>query len=411
MATARAARLASRMPAIWLRRTIALLLTPVGLLLIAVTRLLIVSDYNTTTATAIASSGGYVNTLLGTVIPLVPVVLPYLAIALLIFRRFLLSALAFGAALLISPTRLAPPTALSRAEVDWHRIEILVRGHLILSVIILCLLLIIDLSAFTRTFRRRSVVAVTLALLATAYLLPYVLYVYPFPQKHGYYEDFLRQPWLSAERITVKSGYSTVGYALTEDDHWMIILKATPRVIQYIPIEDVISRSVCDVNSQAAELPESPLVPLLNPRLARLPSCWRSGSNTLGSPFNKQGREWTARKVSTSSTSFGAVPGLGTISICASGEVTATVSIELYDAPAGFRVRIDRHQIMEPGAVRFVPAGPHDSFSFTFTQDLQPVDGIDRHVLQLQWRSPYSVPAILERGTIELRYQSGSPTC
>lgn len=58
------------------RRAIALLLSPLGLVLISAGRLLIISDFNTTTATAIASSTGYVNTLLGSLIPLVPVLFP-----------------------------------------------------------------------------------------------------------------------------------------------------------------------------------------------------------------------------------------------------------------------------------------------------------------------------------------------
>jgi phosphoglycerol transferase MdoB-like AlkP superfamily enzyme len=60
--------------------TIALLLSPAGLLIIAAARLLIISDYNTATASAIVSSSGYVNTLLGTIIPLIPIIMPYLAL-------------------------------------------------------------------------------------------------------------------------------------------------------------------------------------------------------------------------------------------------------------------------------------------------------------------------------------------
>jgi hypothetical protein len=402
---------ASAMPAVWIRRTIALLLTPVGLALISVTRLLIISDYNTTTATAIASSGGFVNTLLGTITPLVPVILPYLTVVLLIFRRFLLSALAFGAALLISPTRLAPPTALSRAREDWHRIEYLVRGHLPLSILVLCILLIVDIAAFRLRFSRRSIVALTLALIATAYLLPYVLYVYPFPESHSYYEQFLRQPWLSAERITVKSGDTMVGYTLTEDDHWMTVLKAAPRIILYIPVDDVTSRSVCESGPETSEAPQSPLIPLLNPRLAQLPSCWKQKSHISGSPFNRQDIEWTSRKQTTSSTRFKAIPGLRKMNICASGKITATVSVELKEAPAGFRIVIDRTKIMDPGAIRFIPASAHDSFSFTFTQGLHPLDGLDQHLFQLQWRSPYGIATTLDRASIVLRYQNGSPDC
>jgi hypothetical protein len=53
----------------WLR---ALLLSPVVLLFISATRLILVSNYDTTTATTIATSGGFVATLLGTVVPLLP---------------------------------------------------------------------------------------------------------------------------------------------------------------------------------------------------------------------------------------------------------------------------------------------------------------------------------------------------
>src|SRR5260370_28045296 len=66
--------------------TIAFIVSPVGLLLISVVRLLIVSDYNPVTASAIVSSGGFFDTLLGTIIPLVPIFIPYLALLLLFFN-------------------------------------------------------------------------------------------------------------------------------------------------------------------------------------------------------------------------------------------------------------------------------------------------------------------------------------
>ena len=65
--------------------TLALILSPVGLILLAATRVLIVSDYNPTTALAVGSSSGYVNTLFGSVLPLVPVLMPYIALVLLYF--------------------------------------------------------------------------------------------------------------------------------------------------------------------------------------------------------------------------------------------------------------------------------------------------------------------------------------
>jgi len=69
--------------------TIALVASPIGLLLIAVIRLLTVADYNPATAAGIVSSGGYVDTLLGTIIPLVPIFTPYLALLLLFSTAWL----------------------------------------------------------------------------------------------------------------------------------------------------------------------------------------------------------------------------------------------------------------------------------------------------------------------------------
>src|ERR1700748_579257 len=89
------------------RRAVALLLSPLGLIIISVGRLLIISDYNTTTATAIASSTGYFNTLLGTLIPLVPAFIPYIALLLLLLRQFVLSLIAFAFTALFAPTPLA----------------------------------------------------------------------------------------------------------------------------------------------------------------------------------------------------------------------------------------------------------------------------------------------------------------
>ena len=63
--------------------TLAVIVSPIGLIVISVIRLLIVADYNPDTALAIVSSGGYVDTLLGTIIPLVPIFAPYPALVLL----------------------------------------------------------------------------------------------------------------------------------------------------------------------------------------------------------------------------------------------------------------------------------------------------------------------------------------
>ncbi len=111
------------------RRSIALILSPIGILLISAARLIIVANFNTTTAVTIASSGGFVNTLLGTVIPLVPVFIPYVALLLLLFRRFLLSIITFAFTAFISPTSFTVTQGLRLAKGDWHRLALDIAGY------------------------------------------------------------------------------------------------------------------------------------------------------------------------------------------------------------------------------------------------------------------------------------------
>jgi hypothetical protein len=102
------------------KRSIALILSPAGLILLAAARLIVVANYNTTTAVTIASSGGYLNTFLGSVIPLVPVFAPYLALTLLLFKRWILSIVVFVFAAFITPTPMSLPQIEGFADARWH---------------------------------------------------------------------------------------------------------------------------------------------------------------------------------------------------------------------------------------------------------------------------------------------------
>jgi hypothetical protein len=110
-------------------RWIVLLLSPIGLLLLSAFRLLVISDYNTTTAITIAESGGYVNTLLGSVIPLLPVFIPYLALILLLAEQYTLTIIAFAFTVFISPTPLKLPFTEHLAELDEHALLQVGAGH------------------------------------------------------------------------------------------------------------------------------------------------------------------------------------------------------------------------------------------------------------------------------------------
>jgi hypothetical protein len=154
------------------RRSIALILSPAGLLLISAGRLIIVANFNTTTAVTIASSGGFVNTLLGTVIPLVPVFMPYLALLLLLFRRFLLSIMTFIFAAFISPTSITLAEGFGLARTDWNRTTAVVANHRIIAIVIV-LAILAALWFYNRSFvEGLSVVVVMVAALTLLIAIP-----------------------------------------------------------------------------------------------------------------------------------------------------------------------------------------------------------------------------------------------
>jgi hypothetical protein len=154
------------------RRSIALILSPVGLLLISAGRLIIVANFNTTTAVTIASSGGFVNTLLGTVIPLVPVFMPYLALLLLLFRRFLLSIMTFIFAAFISPTSITAAQGLGVAEAYWNRTVTVFHSDRAIALVILIVIFIV-VWIYNRSFvEGLSIIVVMVAALTLVIAIP-----------------------------------------------------------------------------------------------------------------------------------------------------------------------------------------------------------------------------------------------
>jgi hypothetical protein len=112
--------------------------------------------------------------------------------------------------------------------------------------------------------------------------------------------------------------------------------------------------------------------------------------------------------ISTSSTSYQNVPGLSA-SMCAVGEVSATVSVNLAGAPGLFVVRVDSDGTIQPGGARFTPPGGGiGSFSYTFVGTLSPFEGSDGHTITLQWRSLNGQPVTMTRGDVNLIFQTGS---
>jgi hypothetical protein len=252
--------------------TIALLLSPVGLLFISSTRLLIISDYNPDTASAIVSSSGYVNTLLGTIIPLVPIIMPYLALILLFFNRVIAGILALITAAFISPATMSRPDAMQFVVKNWNQITHTPAAPIIgLLAAATAFLLFVELigisfSAFARTIG--TILCIT--------LIPAVAQLYPPPITNQFYANLIRQPWLSAETITLSSGKKLVGYALSSDGTWIEILREDNRKISYYLASDITRRQVCQIEQSPSMQPLIALTPERTNVSPRTPTCQTS---------------------------------------------------------------------------------------------------------------------------------------
>lgn len=242
--------------------TIALLLSPVGILLISATRLLIISDYNPATASTIVSSGSYIDTLLGTFIPLVPVFMPYLALILLFFNRVIVSILALLAAAFVSPTSVTLPGAIHIAHDQWQTAANYVHAHTVIQVagVIFLLLFSIELSDL-EFYNLLKAIAPVLSLI----LIPFIYQIYPLPlnNNNNYYSNLIRQPWLPAVRLTLRSGQEVVGYTLSTGDKWFVVLLDRTRKVRYIHEGDVAKQRVCQISKAMAAKPLISLIPVV----------------------------------------------------------------------------------------------------------------------------------------------------
>lgn len=247
--------------------TIALIVSPIGILLLAATRVLIVSDYNLSTALAILSSSGYINTLIGSVIPLVPVLMPYVALLLLYLGRMIAALLAFAAALLISPASIPGVAAVSLVRQDWH----LATGgsslrHLALIIFALFLgaLLLIEIAGF-----QIAVVVKTAGTVGIIAVLPLLFHLYPIPVSNSFYTNVLSEPWLPAEMVTLNTHKVVTGYVLESDQDWFEVLLAQDRIVVEYHTGAVVSRTMCQTASAQSKRPLVPLVPAVS----HLPVC------------------------------------------------------------------------------------------------------------------------------------------
>src|SRR5215469_16305965 len=254
--------------------TIALIASPVGLLLISVARVLIISNYDTTTASAIVSSGGYVDTLLGTTIPLIPIFLPYVALALLYFNRVILGILSLGTALVISPTTLTRVSIVHLLKRDWNRIQHAsgsMQAFMVIMAAVLLGLLIFELLRLNDLFKSLAVVVSIVA-------IPIFVVIYPFPIGSQFYSELIRQPWLPANTITLRSGQEFTGYILSDDPSSVAVLSEASRTVTYYPPDDIAKMRLCHMGQASSARPLFTVAPGTRTRLVPTPECLQASA-------------------------------------------------------------------------------------------------------------------------------------
>src|SRR5579859_5941910 len=250
--------------------TIALVSSPVGLLLHSAARLLIVSDYNVTTAAGILGSGGYINTLLGALLPLVPLLLPYAALALLFFKRVILAALAIAAAVFVSPAAISAHGFLGvsrryASEIgSWiqHNHGWAVVFAVLGAIVVIVLAILLVGAEFTVFFR-------VLATILSVGLIPAVLWLYPLPVNGSYYQNQVKQLWLPAEKLTFTDHRTLIIYKLSSDSVFVEALVADSRTIKYLRESDVAAQQVCEAEPAGSG---QPLIALFH-RNSAVPPC------------------------------------------------------------------------------------------------------------------------------------------
>jgi len=256
----------------------ALFLSPIVVLFASAVRLLLISNYDTSTATLMASSGGIIGTLLGTVVPLLPAFLPALLVLVVIFRRWRLAILTGLAVALVSPAYEAPITIYRQARTEFLSVAQNINELDFLAVwednpwAIGCALAALLVMVFFDApnwldWGESGLIECVLILIGrllfglgpavicgVCVLLVQIAYQVPFNTTLA--SDIVRRPWLPAEKVSVQSGETPIiAYTLSTADGWHVLLTERTRRIYFIKASDIIAREVCQVDTQQSDQP------------------------------------------------------------------------------------------------------------------------------------------------------------
>jgi hypothetical protein len=238
--------------------------------IISIARLLIVSNYQTPIAIAVAASNGTVSTLTGTLVPLVPLFLPLTTQLLALcalgamlfglrvrFHLFFATATAFFSTIFVTPTKLSLDEALRSAS----GLEV---WALVLFFSIFVVGIFVNLRVHVMEFTTGSAFVVILMVITVT--VPTVAsYSFPSLSEIRHIPDVLHRVWLPAEIIGMNDGSEYVGYVLKTDGVWTTILWDSDRSIVIVRSQNITSRTICRIGSpdglplisvQSAEVPK-----------------------------------------------------------------------------------------------------------------------------------------------------------
>jgi hypothetical protein len=131
------------------------------------------------------------------------------------------------------------------------------------------------------------------------------------------------------------------------------------------------------------------------------------------SKVNCQDVAWRTTAISTTSSHFSSIPGIGR-TVSSIRPMSITVSAAVRGAPVAFRVRdisVAGNKVVPPGAVPFANGSHASSFSYTWT-DPGISAAIRGHQFKVQWRrtSPTGT-ATLSKADLVVVYQTEPGSC
>ena len=285
-----------------LTRTIRLAALSPGVLVCAsAIRLLVIANYDPTTASSIAAANGVVGTLLGTLIPVIPQLLPALLLLFIALRKPLLLAFAAIGTVLVAPAYTTLQGAWNRTEqmllavghtinehnrqLQSHMVSMLWRqdrAALIFGAIVVLVIVIdnrekifgslpgdrfnVDAWDKALSIATTAIVGLIPAAILTAVfglMFFFTTIMYQVPTTTSEISSITSKPWLPSEVVILKNGTTQVGYTLSDDNGWFVFLQENNRTIDYFHSADVLSRTLCRlVGEQRSNRP--PLVKLIN---------------------------------------------------------------------------------------------------------------------------------------------------